>query len=171
MIVAILAADMAAARTIVIDAPDLEHKNVARLLGPFKPTLLSPARARGLRGKVTLTSPALDAAAGPSWQLPAWRKYLALLFEASPHFAYFLRSDGQRFVEIVLAVLPRKHLAVDARGGLLPDGKVLAQVLATLLDPVAAYATAVGDDRRAVIAGLLAGFGPIGKSLLPFYEE
>lgn len=172
-VVVTVAKSLAAPRTIALPARTVTALDLSRLTRSFAPAHLTPGRARGLCGKLTLTAarPAATPAPGaPLWQDDAWRRYLVALFAALPHFAYFLRPDGEHFVEIVLGVLPRKHLQHDKQGALAPDGRVLAQVLATVLDPVADYCRAVGDDPAAVTGRLLGGFGPIGAALRGYFR-
>ncbi len=162
---------MAAPRTIALPARSIAALDLGRLKRSFAPAHLTPGRARGLCGKLTLSAVRPAAASGaPLWQDDAWRRYLVALLTELPHFAYFLRPDGQHFVEVVLAVVPRKHVQRDKQGALAPDGRVLAQVLATVLDPVADYCRAVGDDPAAVTGRLLAGFGPIGAALQGYFR-
>lgn len=160
---------MAAPRTIVLPARTVAALDLTRLTRSFAPAHLTPGRARGLCGKLTL-APAGVSTAAPAWQDDGWRRYLVALLKELPHFAYFLRPDGEHFVEVVLAVLPRKHVQRDKTGALAPDGRVLAQVLATLLDPVADYCRSVGDDPAAVTGRLLGGFGPIGDALRGYFR-
>ncbi|MCC6995328.1 MAG: hypothetical protein IT370_12020 [Deltaproteobacteria bacterium] len=162
---------MAAPRTIAVPARSIAALDLSKLSRSFAPAHLTPGRARGLCGKLTLTTarPAATSAT-PLWQDDAWRRYLVVLLKELPHFAYFLRPDGEHFVEFVLAVLPRKHLQRDKAGALAPDGRVLAQVLATLLDPVADYCRSVGDDPAEVTGRLLGGFGPIGAALRDYFR-
>ena len=169
--VVVVAKSLAAPRTIALPARTVSALDLTRLTRGFAPAHLTPGRARGLCGKLTLTTARPAATSGaPLWQDDAWRRYLVALFAALPHFAYFLRPDGEHFVEIVLGVLPRKHLQHDKQGALAPDGRVLAQVLATLLDPVADYCRSVGDDPAAVTGRLLGGFGPIGDALRGYFR-
>lgn len=165
----VAAKSLAAPRTIALPARTIAALDLDRLTRSFAPAHLTPGRARGLCGKLTLTT-ASAAPGAPLWQDDAWRRYLVALLAELPHFAYFLRPDGEHFVEIVLGVLPRKHLQRDKQGALAPDGRVLAQVLATLLDPVADYCRAVGDDPAAVTGRLLGGFGRIGAALQGYFR-
>lgn len=159
--------------TITLDDVEVAKKNTAPVIAKIRN--LSALEARNLCGALVLAADrAADRAADadrPQWLDAGWRGYLLALFTEVPHFAFFLRSQGQEFVEIVLALFPRKHLAIDGDGKLAPDGEMLTRVLATVLDPVISYCVKVNQPPLPVIAALLEGFGPVGRPMVEYYKD